>query len=50
MKEAPRDNLSCEQAVLHRAGAIQHGAGLIVVDRNTQKSDRLQRQAERFLR
>ncbi len=36
MKEAPRDNLSCEQAVLHRAGAIQHGAGLIVIDPDTQ--------------
>ncbi|PJI86226.1 diguanylate cyclase (GGDEF)-like protein [Yoonia maricola] len=36
MKEAPRDNLVCEQTVLHRAGAIQHGAGLIVIDPSTQ--------------
>lgn len=37
MKEAPRDNLSCEQTVLHRAGAIQKGAGLIVIDPNSKE-------------
>lgn len=34
MKEAPRDEIACEQTVLHQAGAVQNGSGLLLLERD----------------